>query len=108
MKHWVYVALVVVGLFLTSCDTTSLPVPEGKLEVQDFGTSGSDFGRGVAALPTGVGAVVVGSTDGSLNGVNKGTNDAFIRNYDGGVVWAKQFGTELMIKLPMWPFTAVG
>jgi hypothetical protein len=37
---------------------------------------------------------VVGNTTGNLDGLNKGSDDAFIRKYDGGVVWAQQFGTR--------------
>jgi hypothetical protein len=80
-------------LVLAACSSESVPV-EGVLRTQDFGTAGIDFARDVAAPPGGVGAVVVGDTNGSLDGANKGSNDAFIRKYDGGVVWANQFGTR--------------
>ena len=38
--------------------------------------------------------MVVGKPQGDLDGVNKGFSDAFIRKYDGGVVWAQQFGNR--------------
>jgi Beta-propeller repeat len=62
------------------------------LKPQDFGTTAGDYGNDIAVNTTGV--YVVGDTDGSLDGVNKGGRDAFIRKYDGGVVWAQQFGTR--------------
>jgi hypothetical protein len=63
---------------------------------QVFGTLGNDDAWDVAAPKGGVGAVVVGTTTGALDGVNKGDSDAFIRKYDSsGVVWARQFGTTL-------------
>jgi hypothetical protein len=89
MKKLIWLLVLVV---VTAC--SKVTAPNAGFEVQDFGTTGSDFGFAVAALPTGVGAVVVGSTEGSLDGVNKGSSDAFIRHYDGGVVWANQFGTR--------------
>jgi Beta-propeller repeat len=73
-------------------DLVSAGPTRGQLKARDFGTATYDYGRGVAANATGV--YVVGSTDGSLDGPNKGSSDAFIRKYDGGVVWAQQFGTR--------------
>jgi hypothetical protein len=64
----------------------------GPLKARDFGTALDDFGYGIAANATGVYAV--GQTAGSLDGVNKGASDAFLRKYDGGAVWAQQFGTR--------------
>jgi hypothetical protein len=87
-----FVGMVLV-LVLAACSSESVPV-EGVLRSQDFGTAGVDSASGVAALPGGAGAVVVGGTNGSLDGANKGSYDAFIRKYDGGVVWANQFGTR--------------
>jgi Beta-propeller repeat len=62
------------------------------VKARDFGTVSADVGRDVAANATGV--YVVGETTGSLDGVNKGGRDGFIRKYDGGVIWAEQFGTR--------------
>jgi Beta-propeller repeat len=79
-------------LFLAACSQTSVDVGQTQLTKQDFGTAGSDGGSGIAANATGV--YVVGSTSGSLDGPNKGGSDAFLRKYDGGVVWGQQFGTR--------------
>jgi Beta-propeller repeat len=78
-------------LVLAAC--SSEPV-QGSLTKQDFGTLSNDYALDVATPKGGVGAVVVGVTSGALDGVNKGGSDAFIRRYDGGVVWASQFGTR--------------
>ena len=48
-----------------------------RLQAQDFGTADVDFGAGVAANATGV--YVAGYTYGNLDGVNKGSADAFVR-----------------------------
>jgi hypothetical protein len=64
-----------------------------QLQAQDFGTALSDVGNDVAANATGV--YVAGYTYGSLDGVNKGVADAFVRRYDNnGMVWGQQFGTR--------------
>lgn len=62
---------------------------------RQFGTTDTDAAGGIAA--DGAGYVVVGVTNGSLRGQNLGYSDAFIRRYDssGGVVWTRQFGTQL-------------
>jgi Beta-propeller repeat len=73
-------------------DLTSLNPPQGQLKARDFGTAAYDSANGIAANASGV--YVVGNTDGSLDGINKGNTDAFVRKYDGGVVWAQQFGTR--------------
>jgi hypothetical protein len=56
MKRLLGMALLGLVLVLAACNTAC---PEPSLTVQDFGTSSADLGFGVAALPTGVGAVVV-------------------------------------------------
>jgi hypothetical protein len=66
--------------------------PRGQLQARDFGTAADDYGNGIAANATGV--YVVGVTFGNLDGINKGSGDAFLRKYDGGTVWAQQFGTR--------------
>ncbi len=82
----------VVVVVVAAC--SSEPV-QGTLTPQVFGTAREDYAYDVAAYRGGVGAVVVGQTYGSLDGVNKGSGDAFIRKYNsGGVVWARQFGTS--------------
>jgi hypothetical protein len=62
---------------------------------RQFGTTDTDAAGGIAA--DGAGYVVVGVTNGNLSGQNKGYSDAFIRRYDGsgGIVWTRQFGTQL-------------
>jgi hypothetical protein len=86
-----------VTLFLTACSSEPQPSrpSDTTLTGQDFGTAGIDFAEGVATPKGGVGAVVVGTTTGPLDGPNKGSGDGFIRRYDsGGALWAQQFGTR--------------
>jgi hypothetical protein len=87
-----FIGLVVVTL-LAACNTNPAAV-QGTLTKQEFGTPTTDQAFDVAALQGGVGAMVVGFTYGSLDGTNKGNSDAFLRKYDGGAVWASQFGTQ--------------
>jgi hypothetical protein len=75
-----------------SVDLPSIASDGDPLKTRDFGTADDDAGRGIAANATGVYAV--GLTSGSLDGPNRGHEDAFLRRYDGGVVWAQQFGTR--------------
>jgi Beta-propeller repeat len=82
-------------LTVTDAPTDLMPAdPEAdQLQAQDFGTALSDVGNDVAANATGV--YVAGYTGGSLDGVNKGSTDAFVRRYDAnGMVWGQQFGTR--------------
>ncbi len=62
---------------------------------KQFGSSGSDFARGIAVDVFG-NVVVVGYTTGDLAGSNAGLTDVFVNRYnnDGNKVWAKQFGTS--------------
>jgi hypothetical protein len=83
----------IVLIVLAACSSEGVQV-EGTITPQDFGTSARDTALDVAAPKGGVGAVVVGATGGALDGANKGEFDAFIRKYDGGVVWGEQFGTR--------------
>lgn len=67
-----------------------------KLWNKNFGGSEEDYFRGVSKSPSG--SVAVGyskSTDGDLTGLNKGSWDAIIVNYDseGNVIWNKNFGS---------------
>jgi hypothetical protein len=87
-----FIALVVT--LLAACNTNPVAV-QGTLTGQDFGTATVDLASDVAVPQgSGVGAIVVGQTFGSLDGPNKGDYDGIIRKYDGGVVWANQFGTR--------------
>jgi hypothetical protein len=86
-----------VTLFLTACGSELQPSrpSDTTLTGQDFGTTSIEFAEGVATPKGGVGAVVVGTTTGSLDGPNKGGGDGFIRRYDGGgALWGQQFGTR--------------
>lgn len=70
-----------------------------ELWTRQFGTSGSDEVRDVAA--DGTGAYVVGITNSVFPGVtpegSNGGNDVFVRKYDnnGNVQWTRQFGTSV-------------
>ena len=91
MKHiqgkiYLGLALLVV---LSAC---SLPEPSTRFEAQSFSTAEADRSNSVATL--GTGAVIAGWTYGNLGGLNKGSGDAFIRRYQGGVKWTRQFGTH--------------
>jgi Beta-propeller repeat len=107
VRRLVVVSLAVFAFSLAACNQTpdsvsTIPAnadellspgpAKGQLKARDFGTAVDDSGRGVAANATGV--YVVGNTLGSLDGPSKGDRDAFVRKYDGGVVWASQFGTR--------------
>jgi hypothetical protein len=61
---------------------------------RQFGTSGDDTARGIAATASGR-VAVVGFTSGDLVAAVSGDADAFIRTYvgDGALLWARQFGT---------------
>ncbi|MGA7936889.1 MAG: SBBP repeat-containing protein, partial [Kovacikia sp.] len=64
-------------------------------KVGQFGTTGLDFGYGVAADSKG-NTFVAGSTSGSLFGPNKGSDDIWITKYDtkGNQVFALQLGSS--------------
>lgn len=91
MKKFLVPALSLIFL-LAACNQN--PKLEGTLKTQDFGTAGDDTAFEVTANSKG--AFVIGFTKGSLDGPNKGDYDGFIRRYDGGVVWAQQFGTRFL------------
>ena len=65
------------------------------LWTKQFGTSNYDYAYSVAANANGK-VYVVGHTNGSLQGANKGARDAYIRKYGSGgkILWTKQFGTN--------------
>ena len=62
---------------------------------RQFGTSSSDYGRGIAVDGTGC-VVVSGETWGALAGPRAGFSDAFVSKFDpcGGLLWERQFGTS--------------
>jgi hypothetical protein len=92
MNIWkVSLIVVLISFVLAACSNEPI---QDTLMQQDFGTVAADFANDVAAPKGGVGAFVVGFTGGALDGPNLGANDAFIRKYDGGVIWASQFGTR--------------
>jgi hypothetical protein len=79
-------------LVLAACSQQA-PSEQAVLRTQDFGSAGDDTPTDMVANSTGV--YIVGTTTGALEGRNLGGNDAFIRKYqNGGVAWAKQFGTR--------------
>ena len=96
--------IVVLTVVLASCQTSVVPkFSEGELDVpliptfnqtelstQDISTGEFDVGNGLAIK--GANLYVVGYTEGSLDGDNLGSNDAFLRRYDGGKLWGEQFG----------------
>jgi len=82
-------------LLVTACadsPTTAVPKAEPQLT---FGTSGDEEVWGVSTYGDLV--IVVGSTTGALDGVNRGSVDAFVRMYEseGDMLWASQLGTPL-------------
>jgi Beta-propeller repeat len=90
MKHFNLTTLLCLAALLAACAQD--PAQQETLTAQDFGTPSQEFAQDVAATSTGV--YTVGYTDGSLDGPSKGSTDAFLRKYDGGVVWAQQFGSR--------------
>ncbi len=65
------------------------------LWTRQFGTNFTEEANGVA-IDNSNNILVVGYTDGSLEGTNAGGQDAFIRKYSntGNVLWTDQFGTS--------------
>ena len=90
-------------LVLVACQTALPEFSEGELEIpliprfedmalktQDISTSANENGNGLAIQ--GVNLYVVGYTEGNLDGANLGFDDAFLRRYNGGMLWGEQFG----------------
>ncbi len=90
MKRFNLTTLLCLAALLAACAQD--PARQEALLTQDFGTPSQEFAQDVVATSTGV--YTVGYTDGSLDGPSKGSTDAFLRKYDGGVVWAQQFGSR--------------
>ena len=65
------------------------------LWTRQFGTSEPDYAYRITADTKG-NIYVAGRTNGSLQGVSQGSDDAFIRKYSssGKVLWTRQFGTS--------------
>lgn len=74
--------------------TITVEVAGDILWTSQFGTGAADFAAGAASDGSG-GMLVVGSTNGVIEGGNAGGSDAFVRKYDadGNDVWTRQFGT---------------
>ena len=68
-----------------------------QLWLKEFGSSGSDYGKGVSTDSSG-NAYVVGYTNGSLGGnISAGLSDVFITKYNasGTQIWTKQIGSSV-------------
>lgn len=67
----------------------------GEVWTHQFGTSSSDYGRGIAVDTSG-NVYLVGQTGGTLADTSAGNNDVFIRKYNssGTHQWTHQFGTS--------------
>lgn len=70
------------------------PQVSNRRKIQQLGTRGGDYATSAAVDEKGH-LYVVGFTNGSLNGNNKGANDVWVNKYhkNGSKVWSKQFGT---------------
>ena len=83
-------------LLLAACSQAPAPTGNAEVVAQRLGTRADDAVTSVA-VDTKLGAVyVMGSTEGSLDGVNKGYNDVVLRRYTrgGNVVWKRQLGSS--------------
>ncbi len=62
--------------------------------IEQIGTSSSDNSNGVAIDSNG-NVYISGATQGSFDGINPGSNDAWVSKYDiqGNLLWIKQLGT---------------
>ena len=95
------------GLFPDSADTSAGVLGSGDAVlwevtsngspgwIRQFGTGAVDRGEGVAATPEGD-ALIVGYTQGDLDGPSHGGQDGFIARYEqsGLPRWTRQFGTS--------------
>ena len=85
-------------LLLAACSQAPAPTPgtDADLIAQRLGTRADDAATSIA-VDTKLGAVyVMGVTEGSLAGANKGETDIILQRYtrSGKVVWKRQFGTS--------------
>jgi len=79
-----------VDVFVRSYDSAG-----GLRWTRQFGTGSGDVANGVATDASG-NVFIAGGTLGSLEGTSAGSEDAFVRSYDGegSVRWTRQFGTS--------------
>ena len=86
---------------LTACNKTVLaPIPSTKADpaedsifsTLDFATPKQDEGKGLTV--NGNDLYAVGFSMGNLDGTNQGDRDGILRHYNGGKLWALQFGTR--------------
>ena len=65
-----------------------------QVQPDTFGTPEADYAEALAV--SGSAVYVGGATSGSLDGINQGGQDAFLRKYNehGKVLWRRQFGTS--------------
>jgi Beta-propeller repeat len=70
----------------------AIPVQLGQKWLRQFGTASNDYAYGVAVV--GDNLYLSGSTEGGLDGTNKGSRDSFAALYktDGTAQWMRQFG----------------
>ncbi len=64
--------------------------------INEFGTSGSDF-ISDSALDSEGNIYIIGTTEGNMNGANLGNSDIFLSKFDKddfSLVWSKQFGSD--------------
>jgi hypothetical protein len=90
---WVVLVVAVVSALVPGVSAA----PEsasGVLWTDQFGTAGSEQSL-LAAVSSDGSLYVGGTTSGSLEEVNSGSNDVFVRKYDasGTVLWSDQFGS---------------
>ena len=83
-------------LLLAACSQAPVPGTDADLVPQQLGTRADDAATNVA-VDTKLGAVyVMGATQGSLDGANKGYTDVVLRRYNrsGKVIWKRQLGSS--------------
>ena len=78
----------------TPCCGRSTPTARPRW-IRQFGSEATDWGQGVAATSDGDG-LIVGYTQGDLDGPSSGGTDGFIARFDpdGLPRWTRQFGTD--------------
>lgn len=70
-----------------------VPVQLSRTWIRQFGTAANDYGYGITTV--GDNLYLSGSTEGNLNGVNRGSRDSFAALYstNGTLQWERQFGS---------------